>query len=270
MAREVIHSRGPSGKSFVRQPLQSYWLHYIAIIAILAAILFPVFAQAREKARSISCLSNLKQLGTGINMYVQDYDETFPYFCYGQASKCNPSSPAPSLWPISVYPYVKNLGVFACPSHTLGSRCFPPQAVRDFSPWKEIPNAYMSYAYNEYFSYQAVRLAQLGFPTETVFIADGMCAYAGGSWASEDRSWLRKIIFSLRSPDADGFNCCHGDMTSLNLGNYARHQGGNNIMFRDGHAKWFKAEATRSIRGNSGGTLRYHQDEWNGKPATLN
>lgn len=52
----------------------------IAIIAILAAILFPVFAQAREKARSASCLSNTKQLGLGLVMYVQDYDETFPYW----------------------------------------------------------------------------------------------------------------------------------------------------------------------------------------------
>ena len=51
----------------------------IAIIAILAAILFPVFAQAREKARQASCLSNCKQLGLASNMYVQDYDETFPY-----------------------------------------------------------------------------------------------------------------------------------------------------------------------------------------------
>src|SRR5215467_15487314 len=50
----------------------------IAIIAILAAILFPVFAQAREKARSISCLSNVKQIGLGTSMYVQDYDERFP------------------------------------------------------------------------------------------------------------------------------------------------------------------------------------------------
>lgn len=50
----------------------------IAIIAILAAVLFPVFAQAREKARSISCLSNIKQIGTSTALYVQDYDETFP------------------------------------------------------------------------------------------------------------------------------------------------------------------------------------------------
>jgi prepilin-type N-terminal cleavage/methylation domain-containing protein/prepilin-type processing-associated H-X9-DG protein len=72
----------------------------IAIIAILAAILFPVFAQAREKARAISCLSNVKQIGTGVMMYVQDYDETFP-IAWG-----NPVG----TWERQVEPYIKNLG----------------------------------------------------------------------------------------------------------------------------------------------------------------
>ena len=63
----------------------------IAIIAILAAILFPVFAQAREKARQTSCLSNAKQLGLGISMYVQDYDETMPFACGWYANQW--------LWP---------------------------------------------------------------------------------------------------------------------------------------------------------------------------
>ncbi len=72
----------------------------IAIIAILAAILFPVFAQAREKARSISCLSNLKQIGTGTMMYVQDYDETFP-LCWGNVAPVG-------TWFEAVNPYIKN------------------------------------------------------------------------------------------------------------------------------------------------------------------
>ena len=71
----------------------------IAIIAILAAILFPVFAQARDKARSISCLSNVKQVGLGFMMYVQDWDETFP-IAWGY--------PDGSTWFTAVYPYVKN------------------------------------------------------------------------------------------------------------------------------------------------------------------
>jgi len=99
----------------------------IAIIAILAAILFPVFAQAREKARSASCLSNTKQLGLGLVMYVQDYDETFPYWSWWYSSDLGggPYSGSPytpgfnhweSIWFNAIYPYVKNGAVFACPS----------------------------------------------------------------------------------------------------------------------------------------------------------
>ncbi|BDI34444.1 hypothetical protein CCAX7_64950 [Capsulimonas corticalis] len=79
----------------------------IAIIAILAAILFPVFAKAREKARQISCVSNLKQIGLGITQYVQDYDETYPVCRLGDAS----STP----WHSLIMPYVKSTGVFKCP-----------------------------------------------------------------------------------------------------------------------------------------------------------
>jgi prepilin-type N-terminal cleavage/methylation domain-containing protein/prepilin-type processing-associated H-X9-DG protein len=80
----------------------------IAIIAILAAILFPVFAQAREKARGISCLSNVKQIGTSFYMYVQDYDETTPSLGGG--------SPQISWdWEAKVYPYTKNTQLYFCP-----------------------------------------------------------------------------------------------------------------------------------------------------------
>jgi prepilin-type N-terminal cleavage/methylation domain-containing protein/prepilin-type processing-associated H-X9-DG protein len=84
----------------------------IAIIAILAAILFPVFAQAREKARAISCLSNVKQIGTAFYMYVQDYDETTPSL----------GGSVPGIWDNDytnhLYPYIKNAQVFSCPDRT--------------------------------------------------------------------------------------------------------------------------------------------------------
>src|SRR5690349_8547163 len=79
----------------------------IAIIAILAAILFPVFAQAREKARQTSCLSNMKQLGLSVLMYVQDYDEVYPI---GVLNDWNNS------WPVAVQPYIKSIDLFRCPS----------------------------------------------------------------------------------------------------------------------------------------------------------
>ncbi len=80
----------------------------IAIIAILAAILFPVFAQAREKARQIACLSNTKQIGLGVMQYAQDYDETLPVAGYN--AQCR------GRWQWQIFSYVKNEGVFTCPN----------------------------------------------------------------------------------------------------------------------------------------------------------
>ncbi len=103
----------------------------IAIIAILAAILFPVFAQAREKARAVSCLSNCRQIGLGITMYVQDYDEIYcPYFSGYDPSTGKYGAPS-YYWPQLVAPYIQNAngkgtggqalasdlsGVFICPN----------------------------------------------------------------------------------------------------------------------------------------------------------
>src|SRR5436190_17142469 len=80
----------------------------IAIIAILAAILFPVFAQAREKARAISCLSNLRQGGLAYAMYTQDYDETTPL----------QRSPIDGYWYFLLQPYMKNWQMMLCPDRT--------------------------------------------------------------------------------------------------------------------------------------------------------
>jgi prepilin-type N-terminal cleavage/methylation domain-containing protein len=86
----------------------------IAIIAILAAILFPVFAQARESARRSGCQSNMKQVTTAILMYAQDYDETLPYQQDGDLCDYGKSSHA--VWINSTMPYVKNKQVWWCPS----------------------------------------------------------------------------------------------------------------------------------------------------------
>ncbi len=87
----------------------------IAIIAILAAILFPVFAQAREKARQVSCLSNAKQIGTAFMMYVQDYDETVPMSNYTQPTHPD-AGQRQFTWARVVQPYSKNWPIFRCPS----------------------------------------------------------------------------------------------------------------------------------------------------------
>jgi len=82
----------------------------IAIIAILAALLFPIFARARGKARETSCVSNLKQLGIAIKVYAQDYDETLPL---GVLAEVN--TPWPRTWDMQIQPYLKNANVIMCP-----------------------------------------------------------------------------------------------------------------------------------------------------------
>jgi prepilin-type processing-associated H-X9-DG protein len=92
----------------------------IAIIAILAAILFPVFAKAREKARQSSCQSNLKQIGVAIMQYAQDYDERLPA-CRLQDNWANPydnNNLQTMDWRAAIQPYIKSLQVLACPSNT--------------------------------------------------------------------------------------------------------------------------------------------------------
>src|SRR5437588_10037649 len=93
----------------------------IAIIAILAAILFPVFAQARAKARAISCVSNIKQLSTAMLMYAQDYDETLPqwhwdeHFSGGTPRDGGVVNDCSTIWWNAIFPYVKSAGVYVCP-----------------------------------------------------------------------------------------------------------------------------------------------------------
>jgi prepilin-type N-terminal cleavage/methylation domain-containing protein/prepilin-type processing-associated H-X9-DG protein len=96
----------------------------IAIIAILAAILFPVFAQAREKARAASCISNMKQIGTAALMYAQDYDELFvtSYIFPNGWSNC-----PRFVWMDLLHPYIKNLALYACPS---SGRTFADEPTR--------------------------------------------------------------------------------------------------------------------------------------------
>ncbi|MES2464444.1 MAG: DUF1559 domain-containing protein, partial [Armatimonadota bacterium] len=93
----------------------------IAIIAILAAILFPVFAQAREKARQIACMSNMKQMGLGYMQYVQDYDETFVFSeRWGGAGQG---------WAGRIYPYVNSTATYVCPDDDKDRFAWLPQKV---------------------------------------------------------------------------------------------------------------------------------------------
>jgi prepilin-type N-terminal cleavage/methylation domain-containing protein/prepilin-type processing-associated H-X9-DG protein len=126
----------------------------IAIIAILAAILFPVFAQAREKARGAVCLSNTKQLGLALLMYAQDYDETN---CGSYPSHPNGWDTCPMFtWMDTLYPYTKNTGIYTCPSgqrlfsDSTRDGCSPIAAVYGGSELGTTSNPFqLGYLYNE-------------------------------------------------------------------------------------------------------------------------
>src|SRR5207245_1421191 len=126
----------------------------IAIIAILAAILFPVFAQAREKARQTTCLSNMKQWSLGTRMYLIDYDDTvvpcYLYTVHGSDGTLPTGKPYLQWWPDLLNPYVKNDKVWQCPNwsmpYTYGRDAFEPGV----GPNKKILN--MSCGCNAFFS----------------------------------------------------------------------------------------------------------------------
>ncbi|BDI28973.1 hypothetical protein CCAX7_10240 [Capsulimonas corticalis] len=125
----------------------------IAIIAVLAAILFPVFAKAREKARQTACLSNLKQLSLGMMQYVQDNDETYPSGYNGQSTHV--SDGQLSYWPQAIFPYVKSYAVYQCPDN--------PHSA----------DTAVGYLYNNHYMNLAP-LAKVDTPSQIIMLADGV------------------------------------------------------------------------------------------------
>lgn len=208
----------------------------IAIIAILAAILFPVFAQAREAARKASCQSNLKQLATACIMYANDYDNnmvTGGGGCHGSPAGCSNTNPIPGLqWQWVVQPYVKNWGLYICPSDPrshgpTGSGVPVSYAVNnlglmDLSNWTS-----------------GVNEAKIDRPAETVLLGEGGNGgyYDNGEYGTADAQrmigdytlWNQWDRFART--DA-GWNWSD---------KLPRHGDGNNLAFVDGHVKFYRA-----------------------------
>jgi prepilin-type N-terminal cleavage/methylation domain-containing protein len=194
----------------------------IAIIAILAAILFPVFARAREKARQTSCLSNMKQVGLSVLMYIQDYDETFPMSAYPDAN--DPTSrTAAYTYDEVCQPYIKNTQLFTCPSDPRG---YP----------------HRTYACNVHvFGHNRIdsqvggprwprRLAAIQLPAETIML--------GERWANSGNRRIGRANYHTTSGTRGRNNANHN-------GPYA-----GNYTLVDGHSKWYKWESTRYGRRN--------------------
>jgi prepilin-type processing-associated H-X9-DG protein len=192
----------------------------IAIIAILAAILFPVFARAREKARQTSCLSNLKQIGLGFMMYAQDYDERLPQSAMYTAPSVVLPEGYPDYWFQQIYPYVKNAQVFGCPSEGFNGIYSGGESTTS-ADW---PNG-VNYTYN--LRAHRVSMGDVERPAAFLLAVDGNNNY-----------------FRLRRYDEN---------TTNYVWDLDRHNEGWNGCFADGHAKWSNMKWERDSLGPADG-----------------
>jgi len=209
----------------------------ISIIAVLAAILFPVFARARENARRASCMSNLKQMGLAVMMYTQDYDEAFPFSNIPTTVKppggwWTPSANA-AYWPQILYPYTKSTQVYVCPSATVDTQ----------------NQVYGNYGANLY----------LMPNTDAVPLKMAAVVSASTTYMMMDFGNLRAYPGYVKSPDGYyAYLPGEGDL-GVALGSTAlrpdslqsdyqsgRHFGDVNMCFADGHVKWLKSEIVLS------------------------
>ena len=232
----------------------------IAIIAILAAILFPVFAQAREKARQTSCLSNTKQVGLAFTQYVQDYDETFLPFGWGgndqAAAAANIKQP---FWTDVIYPYTKSYGIYACPDNAAEKN----YGVRGYNypgyPTLASPGYVSSYSLNEsiFNVDDAVVVNGLVIPTplanisstaEVALLGEGRYAM---SWHSCQK--LNGATQYTAYWDQANGGWGYGDLSGseddpTKARSIPHHSGGTNFAYVDGHSKYVKL----TLGGNDG------------------
>ena len=215
----------------------------IAIIAILAAILFPVFAQAREKARQSVCLSNLKQIGTGIMMYTQDYDETLPSSFMGNGAAGTAvgidQSVGPAYtWQYSILPYTKSDGIYTCPSNRFSSKDNQKPIFygtpRVSAPLHYVPNRQVI---GQMILDGLSPLSAIDAPSESVMVAENKSKYSDCNWTA---------VYSALSSTSVMLNFTTNQPETVVAGEgfLQAHQGMSNFVFADGHVKAMKPQNT--------------------------
>jgi len=260
----------------------------IAIIAILAAILFPVFARARENARRSSCQSNMKQIGLGLLQYIQDYDETMPFAYQNVDTYENPpSSPWTGyVWNDMIFPYVKSEQIFNCPSWSPGSSDFAVKPYKYVAPPGTNGRTYQTKTYGSYalnVTYGCQPLSACGTPVldpvdsshdngDTLVKASKLQTPATTVWVTESRGadkgngqgtaanmtkWRNGLAIS---PGESTPGTGTGDAVSYRTIGSAgdggwgdnevaeRHLGTTNVLWADGHVKSVKLDALVASR----------------------
>jgi prepilin-type N-terminal cleavage/methylation domain-containing protein/prepilin-type processing-associated H-X9-DG protein len=216
----------------------------IAIIAILAAILFPVFAQAREKARQTTCLSNLKQLSTGMLLYVQDYDEKYPNSYVDVASRAacellpggcwfSTNGPWYSFWPQLYSAYTKNFQIATCPDGD------PGRTTNPYTGHYGANEALVRFLGTAPVSVAAVEdsAGTLAFGDMGTYAVsyDSAVNPAGAQWYIPGTfSALKRACTAMNPPLSNAWRCADYEK--------GRHSSGGNWIFADGHGKWLHAD----------------------------
>ena len=237
----------------------------IAIIAILAAILFPVFARAREKARQTACLSNVKQIALALQMYTQDYDEKLPFLTSCSAPENTKHATAEPQG--KIHPYIKNVQIWECPSARTGlgplvdnpgrnggvaqtsdgswtfPRDFAGHTITYGSTERVMPNLGCG------FTGQPISLGTIRAPANTTCFTESPtlsnCGCARAIW-----------------PNGVSPECCAYDNVAYRKEDNTRHNGGNNLAFCDGHAKWMNAMSMAAMSNPPSGRPAYNELFW--------
>jgi prepilin-type N-terminal cleavage/methylation domain-containing protein/prepilin-type processing-associated H-X9-DG protein len=236
------------GRASVRAFTLIELLVVIAIIAILAAILFPVFAQARERARAIACLSNSRQIGTALMLYVQDYDEKYPQEHpatadpvvddnAGQLENDDYGSPFDKILPYVGIKDSSKAQLYVCPSDPdPHGKAITDASGNCLSNNAPPPGPLSSYMLNAYYLFGAT-LAQIPAPSQSIYIAERRSE--GNKNVDfcdvHYHPWLTEVELPMNSTDKVNpiaISC-------------RRHSGGSNYVYADGHAKWQRFENTR-------------------------
>jgi prepilin-type N-terminal cleavage/methylation domain-containing protein/prepilin-type processing-associated H-X9-DG protein len=196
----------------------------IAIIAILAAILFPVFAQAREKARQTTCLSNLRQVGLGLHMYAQDYDEVLPT-SVDVGNFADPKAPTNFLG--ALIPYIKSTGIFVCPSSIDANTVYKGSGCTQISCSSLHGNA----------AVMGRSMSVIPNPADIIYLDENRFRW--------NVAWLRP---ALTDPKKGRYMYWHWDQGPEKIEQYNNvHSNGANLVFVDGHAKYKAYKNIRSI-----------------------
>jgi prepilin-type N-terminal cleavage/methylation domain-containing protein/prepilin-type processing-associated H-X9-DG protein len=262
----------------------------IAIIAILAAIIFPVFAQARAKARQTACLNNQKQIGLAFMQYAQDYDETFPLMSCDFSKSFPaylPSAKMPDgrtyqgrvTWPLLLQPYIKNgvertttegsgASVFMCPdspSTVWGDNGTADPVVNEWGAPVPMTVAANRTILDHGFAAGGTTLAGISFPAATYLIADVVPSQPLGFNHGDFGYYTGSGFNRLRYAKDGGPGYFHGYGNPLvsagsDPNGAARHNGGNNITFADGHSKWENNKKSRGFYACIDDTVPYPGD----------